>query len=85
MRFIYNDRFDVPGVRQLTVSEMCCLSSFDNGTVTYLLSLPEHDAFQCIANAVPVGLLSAVYTAILDHANSTQHLESTFVTLRSGK
>ena len=81
---IYDDRFE-PGVRQLTVPEMCRFSSFDDKTTQFLLTLPEHDALQCIANAVPMGLLSTVYTAILDHAKATRHLETAFVTLRSGK
>ena len=47
---------------------MCRLSSFDNDTITYLLSLSEHDALQYIANPLPMGLLYTVYTAVLDHA-----------------
>ena len=81
---IYDDRFDPYGVRQCTVGELARFSSFDNETISFLQSLPEHDALQCIANAVPMGMSSTVYGAIIDHANACHRAEQAFVTLRSG-
>ena len=83
---IYDNRDDgCCGVRQLTIAEMARLSSFDNETIAFLQSLPEPFALKCIANAVPLGLLSTVYTAVLDHAHATRQAELALVTLRSGK
>ena len=79
---IYDDRDpECSGVRLLTINEMARLSSFDNETITFLQTLPEPLALQCIANAVPMGLLSTVYRAVLDHAQIAEHA---LVALRSG-
>ena len=51
---------------------MARLSSFDNETIRFLESIPEDEALKAIANAVPMGLLSTVYTAVLDHAHATE-------------
>ena len=70
---ILDDRYPGDeGIRLLTVNEMARLSSFDNETIRFLESIPEDEALKAIANAVPMGLLSTVYTAVLDHAHATE-------------
>ena len=81
---MYDDRFGPGGVRQCTVGELARFSSFDNETISFLQSLPGHGALQCIANAVPMGMLSTVHSAIIDHSIACHHAEQAFVTLRSG-
>ena len=48
------------------------MSSFHDELVEYVCSLREDDALKCIANAVPMGLLKTVYTAVINHHDMIQ-------------
>jgi hypothetical protein len=54
------------GTQFLSLSEMARASSFDKGTIDFLLSLPWDCAMAILGNAIPHGLLRTMYRAITD-------------------
>ena len=66
---IYDNRSDVNVIRQLSVTEMCNISSLADEARTLLTTaVPDELACKYIANAIPGGMLQTIYSAILDHA-----------------